>query len=286
MAIKNLGKVVGEDGRGIKKIEKTSTNGLVDTYTITYTDDTTSTFTVTNGKDGENSSGGGTGGSCLLTEQTITIGETGDVPVTGIELDYSTMNINVGESFQLAATVLPENASNNVVTWKSSDSSIATVSEGYVTGVKGGKANIIAISVENSSISASCSVSVLETVEPGGKIYFENLTPVNTGVILKKDGTSEFTHTSCYGYFELPYTEGMTVSTIENGSYITNYPGIFVIDQDGKVTVPQMEEIVMAGQIKNYVANLTGFSENVRVIANVSNVTGYMDKCYYIEGGN
>ncbi|MGN1373220.1 MAG: hypothetical protein ACI4VK_04130 [Candidatus Coproplasma sp.] len=42
----------GEDGRGIVKIEKTSTDGLVDTYTIYYTDDTTSTFTVTNGQNG------------------------------------------------------------------------------------------------------------------------------------------------------------------------------------------------------------------------------------------
>lgn len=39
----------GATGNGISKIEKTSTEGLVDTYTITYTDGTTSTFTVTNG---------------------------------------------------------------------------------------------------------------------------------------------------------------------------------------------------------------------------------------------
>lgn len=43
----------GKDGRGIKTITKTSTAGLVDTYTITYSDNTTSTFTVTNGKDGK-----------------------------------------------------------------------------------------------------------------------------------------------------------------------------------------------------------------------------------------
>ena len=48
MAIKNLGVVVGDDGRGISSIAKTSTSGLIDTYTITYTDNTTSTFTVTN----------------------------------------------------------------------------------------------------------------------------------------------------------------------------------------------------------------------------------------------
>lgn len=50
----------GADGRGIVSITKTSSVGLVDVYTITYTDDTTSTFTVTNGKDGD---GTGTGGS-------------------------------------------------------------------------------------------------------------------------------------------------------------------------------------------------------------------------------
>ncbi len=42
----------GKDGVGIAKIEKTATEGLVDTYTITFTDGTTATFTVTNGKDG------------------------------------------------------------------------------------------------------------------------------------------------------------------------------------------------------------------------------------------
>lgn len=47
----------GTPGRGIQKIEKTNTEGLVDTYTITYTDGTTSTFTVTNGKDGEDAEG-------------------------------------------------------------------------------------------------------------------------------------------------------------------------------------------------------------------------------------
>jgi hypothetical protein len=44
----------GADGNGIASITKTATSGLVDTYTITYTDGTTSTFAVTNGKDGAN----------------------------------------------------------------------------------------------------------------------------------------------------------------------------------------------------------------------------------------
>ena len=42
----------GETGNGIFSIVKTGTSGLVDTYTITYTDGTTTTFDVTNGRDG------------------------------------------------------------------------------------------------------------------------------------------------------------------------------------------------------------------------------------------
>ena len=55
MTTYNLGTVVGEngeDGRGIRCIQKTGTSGLVDTYTIYYTDDTTTTYEVTNGEGG------------------------------------------------------------------------------------------------------------------------------------------------------------------------------------------------------------------------------------------
>ena len=43
----------GEDGVGISSITKVSTQGLVDTYAITYTDGTSTTFQVTNGAKGE-----------------------------------------------------------------------------------------------------------------------------------------------------------------------------------------------------------------------------------------
>ena len=51
----------GDDGIGIVSITKTGTVGLVDTYTITYSDNTTSTFTVTNGADGAKGDTGATG---------------------------------------------------------------------------------------------------------------------------------------------------------------------------------------------------------------------------------
>ena len=48
----------GADGRGITSIVKTATSGNVDTYTITYTDSTTQTYTVTNGVNGVNGQDG------------------------------------------------------------------------------------------------------------------------------------------------------------------------------------------------------------------------------------
>ena len=51
--IQSGGGTPGPAGVGIQKIEKTGTEGLVDTYTITYTNGQTSTYTVTNGANGE-----------------------------------------------------------------------------------------------------------------------------------------------------------------------------------------------------------------------------------------
>lgn len=47
----------GATGNGIASITKTGTSGLIDTYTITFTDGSTTTFTVTNGKDGSSGPG-------------------------------------------------------------------------------------------------------------------------------------------------------------------------------------------------------------------------------------
>ena len=63
----------GQEGQSIKDIKKTSTNGLVDTYTITLTDGRTSTFTVTNGK--EISSISKTETSGLVDTYTITFND-------------------------------------------------------------------------------------------------------------------------------------------------------------------------------------------------------------------
>lgn len=81
----------GPAGNGISHITKTSTSGLVDTYTVTYTDTTTSTFTVTNGTNGTNGSNGtnGTNGNdgfnadvTRISTASATLGNTGSKTLT------------------------------------------------------------------------------------------------------------------------------------------------------------------------------------------------------------
>ena len=86
-----------------------------------------------------------------------------EVLATGISLNQSQMNLQVGSSSQLIATVLPDSATNKVVTWISSNPDIATVDNtGLVTAVASGKATITATTVDGSNLSTSCNVTVTE----------------------------------------------------------------------------------------------------------------------------
>lgn len=70
----------GDPGVGIVSIEKTSTSGNVDTYTITFTNQTTSTFTVTNGTDGKD---GVTPNIQIGTVDTLPAGSQATATITG-----------------------------------------------------------------------------------------------------------------------------------------------------------------------------------------------------------
>lgn len=75
--------VQGETGNGIEKIELTDTKENVDTYTIIFTDGTTTTFTVTNGVDGEQGIQGEPGKDGHTP--TIEIGENGNRIIDGVD---------------------------------------------------------------------------------------------------------------------------------------------------------------------------------------------------------
>lgn len=70
-------------------------------------------------------------------------GET-TVSVTGVTLNAESGTLTEGESVTLDATVLPSNATNKKITWKSSNNSVSTVSNGVVSAISEGTATITA----------------------------------------------------------------------------------------------------------------------------------------------
>ncbi|MDF2567435.1 MAG: bacterial group 2 Ig-like protein, partial [Oscillospiraceae bacterium] len=89
-------------------------------------------------------------------------GVTLNIPVTGITLDQSAANIEVGQELALVASVLPGDASNKAVTWTTSNPAVATVDGGVVKGVAGGTATITAKTTEG-NFTATCAVTVAST---------------------------------------------------------------------------------------------------------------------------
>ena len=83
-------------------------------------------------------------------------------PVTGIEVanDYQHMGLFVGGSGKIRYSVLPSNATNTNVTFKSLNEKVATVdANGVVTGVSEGNADIV-ITTEEGGFEAKCTVRV------------------------------------------------------------------------------------------------------------------------------
>ena len=83
------------------------------------------------------------------------------IPATSIVLNNTELNLIVGEMASLNATVSPSDASDPAVTWASSNEAVAQVSGGVVKAVGVGTA-VIAAAAENGSVSAACTVTVLE----------------------------------------------------------------------------------------------------------------------------
>ena len=92
-------------------------------------------------------------GSCSVTVS--------EVEVESISLDKETLKVGIGKTSEaLVVTFTPTNATNKTITWSSSSDSIATVSDGKVTGVAEGTATITATTANGKT--AICSVTVGE----------------------------------------------------------------------------------------------------------------------------
>ena len=86
------------------------------------------------------------------------------VAVSGVALNKKVATVNVGKKVTVKATVTPANADNKTLAWTSSNTKIATVSNGVVKGVKAGRVIITAKTIDGSNISAKCTVTVKQPV--------------------------------------------------------------------------------------------------------------------------
>ena len=92
-------------------------------------------------------------GSCSVTVS--------EIEVESISLDKQTLKVGLGKTSEaLNVTFTPANATNKTITWSSNPTSIATVSDGKVTGVAEGTATITATSANGKT--ATCNVTVEE----------------------------------------------------------------------------------------------------------------------------
>ncbi len=84
-----------------------------------------------------------------------------EIPVSFLSLDKDEATVQVGADLTLLPVIDPLNATNREVSWTSSNSSVATVADGVVTGVALGNATITAASSENPLLTAECEITVV-----------------------------------------------------------------------------------------------------------------------------
>lgn len=78
------------------------------------------------------------------------------VPVTGVEMLKTTLELGIGQSEELKANVLPEDATNRFLNWSSENEKIATVSkDGTVTALSEGTTSIV-VTTEDGDFKATC----------------------------------------------------------------------------------------------------------------------------------
>lgn len=117
-------------------------------------------------------------GTAVITCKTLQGGKTATftvkvvpVKVTGVKLNIQKGTMAIGKTFQLKATVLPENATNKAVTWSSSDPSAVSVSStGVIKALKANSTAVITCKTVDGAKKATCTIKVLPIAAKGVKL--------------------------------------------------------------------------------------------------------------------
>lgn len=148
----------------------------------------------------------------------ITASKTIEVVVTPTNITTTgTLTLTAGEAATLETAVAPADATHVVISYTSSDNSVATVSDaGEVKAVGVGEADITAV-VENTELSAVCKITVLPKIESVDLNYTE--------LSLKVGGTAQLT-----------YTVQPEDAVVESATYTSSDESVATVDEEGTVT--------------------------------------------------
>ena len=106
----------------------------------------------------------------FVAQSTVTVVETAQENVTGIDIAIESTTLEVGETQVLQATITPADAINVTVLWSSEDSSIVTVNDdGEIFGVAIGT-TVIGATTEDGNFVAQATVNVVESEENIGRV--------------------------------------------------------------------------------------------------------------------
>ncbi len=163
-----------------------------------------------------------------------TVEKTSTIDVTSVSLSSSTATIDVGDTTTLSATVAPSNATNKTITWSSSNTSVATVSNGVVKGVASGTAVITASS--NNGKTATCTVTVKSVtttkLSNNSTVSAETITLGNSVTLTgaASGGTSPYTYAFFYKLSTASsYTTLQNFSTTKTATFKPSAAGTYDI---------------------------------------------------------
>ena len=144
-----------------------------------------------------------------------------------LSISQSEANIVVNNTIDLYCTILPENASNKTVTWQTSNSNIASITQNgdnsiKVTGVSPGVATIIATTNDGTNLTAMCKVIVTSGVsillsQTEAKLSINDIMTL-TYTITPSDISVEWsTSDSNIAYIRINSDNSVTVVGVNNG---------------------------------------------------------------------
>lgn len=125
---------------------------------------------------------GGKSASCE-----VTVNKKSVVSVTSISLDKTSLDMNIGETAQLTATVLPENATDKSVTWSSSAPRVVSVSAGGLLVAQ--SAGQAVITAEAGGLTATCAVTVTSGGSGGTTITSASVNPSTLNLQVNEEKT-------------------------------------------------------------------------------------------------